>query len=268
MPRRSFAPTTVVVVAIALLSNLLSVTSNRVRRPPARVTSFVGLEGIGPIRLTTSQRSFTAPRRAVASAVASWRPPLTHIPAGNGRIALTFDDGPDPRWTGQVLALLRAYHLHATFCLIGEYVARYPALVRAIVAGGNTLCDHTWSHDEHLGKRPPAQIKAQLQLTYDAIVTASGGARPRYFRAPGGNWTPALIAETRAQGMMPLGWTVDPRDWSRPGAPAIVTGVLRGVRPGGIVLMHDGYGHREETVAALRQLLPALAARRLHSVAL
>lgn len=252
----------VIATTMALLDNLLSVSAGHPARPPATAASFVRLDLVG-----FTQQAAPAPRSS-APATAVWSQPLRHIPAEGGSIALTFDDGPDPRWTGQVLALLRAYHVHATFCLIGTYVAAHPALVRAIAAAGHTLCDHTWSHDEHVGGRPPAQITAQLGLTYDAIVTASGGVRPRYFRAPGGNWTPALIAATRALGMVPLGWSVDPRDWSRPGTPAIVSGVLRGLRAGDIVLMHDGYGRREQTVAALRQLLPMLAARHLHPVAL
>lgn len=194
--------------------------------------------------------------------------PLTRVSAVGGTIALTFDDGPDPRWTGQVLALLAEYRMHATFCLIGGYARKYPALVRQIVARGNSLCNHTFTHDEHVGSRPPPQLRADLESTSAAITTASGGAPPRYFRAPAGRWTPALLSESRAEGMTPLGWTVDPRDWAQPGTPAIVAAVLRSLRPGAIILMHDGFGHRDQSVAALRQLLPVLVARRLHSVAL
>ena len=193
---------------------------------------------------------------------------MRHINPAGGAIALTFDDGPDPRWTGQVLALLAQYHMHATFCLVGEYARQYATLVRQMVAAGHTLCNHTYRHDEHVGSRPPAEIRADLQTTYDAIVAASGGVAPRYFRAPAGVWSPALIAEARTEGMTPLDWAIDARDWQRPGVPAILHNILGDMQPGAIVLMHDGYGHREQTVAALRQLLPALTSRGLHSVAL
>lgn len=189
------------------------------------------------------------------------------IGAGGGAVALTFDDGPDPRFTPQVLALLATYHLHATFCMVGIHAREYPWLVRAVVAGGNSLCNHTYSHDEHLGRRTPAQIAADLRDTDDAIVAATG-RRPRFFRAPAGNWTPTLISAAGSDGMVPLGWSVDPRDWARPGVPSIVGTTLAELHPGGILLMHDGFGHREESVAALRLLLPALAARRMHPVPL
>jgi peptidoglycan/xylan/chitin deacetylase (PgdA/CDA1 family) len=176
---------------------------------------------------------------------------------------LTFDDGPDPRWTPAVLDLLRRYRMRATFCLVGEHVVEHPELVRRIAADGDALCDHTWSHDEALADRPQATIRAEMGRTYDAIVAASGGNRPRYFRAPGGRWSPAVVAEARRLRLRPLGWSVDPADWRRPPAVLITRRVLDGAVPGAIVLLHDGYGNRAATVAALRDILPALAARHL-----
>ena len=178
-------------------------------------------------------------------------------------MALTFDDGPDPRWTPAVLDLLHRYRVRATFCLVGEHVTEHPELVRRIAAQGHALCDHTWSHDEHLPDRPQATIRAEIDRTYSAIVTASGGVRPRYFRAPGGRWSPAVVAEARRLGLRPLGWSVDPADWRRPPAALITRRVLDQVAPGAVVLLHDGYGNRAATLAALRDILPALAARHL-----
>lgn len=174
--------------------------------------------------------------------------------------ALTFDDGPDPTWTPRVLQLLKAAHVHATFCLVGRRVAKYPALVRAIVAGGHALCNHSWSHDEKLAWRSPLDVQQELERT-QAAVRRAAGVTPRLFRAPGGVWSPGLMREARRQGMSPLEWNVDPRDWARPGTPAIVRGVLRSVRPGAVVLLHDGGGDRSQTVLALRVLLVALGAQ-------
>ena len=175
--------------------------------------------------------------------------------------ALTFDDGPDPLWTPRLLQLLRQAHVHATFCLVGRQAARYPALVRAIVAGGHALCNHSWSHDEQLATRSPEVVRAELARTQDAVRRATG-VTPRLFRAPGGVWSSGLVAEARRQGMSPLQWSVDPRDWTRPGTAAIVRDVLRQLRPGSVVLLHDGGGDRGQTLLALRLVFRALEPRR------
>jgi peptidoglycan/xylan/chitin deacetylase (PgdA/CDA1 family) len=94
------------------------------------------------------------------------------------------------------------------------------------------------------------------------VMAAAGGGVPvEWFRAPGGAWSPQIVELAATHGMQPLGWTVDPRDWARPGADAIVTFVQKEVRGGAIILLHDGGGPREQTVAALEQLIPWLADR-------
>lgn len=192
------------------------------------------------------------------------QPQIGHL-VSPGAVALTIDDGPDPTWTPKVLALLARAKVHATFCLIGRNAARYPALVRAIVAGGHTLCDHTWDHDEDLKVRPAGEIALDISRGADAIKAAAGVA-PTFFRAPGGNWSPAIEAEARRQHMTPLKWTVDPRDWSRPGEASILATIWQELRPGGVILMHDGGGDRSETVAALAVLLTRLPAMGYHFV--
>jgi peptidoglycan/xylan/chitin deacetylase (PgdA/CDA1 family) len=172
-------------------------------------------------------------------------------------VALTFDDGPSTPFTSEVLSLLAAHHAPAVFCLIGREATAHPDLVRAIVAAGDALCDHTEDHLDLLNVST-AVMKAQILDGHDAIVSASGGVAPIYFRAPGGNWSAAIEAEARAENMVPLHWTVDPRDWSRPGVDAIVDGVIDHLRPGGVVLLHDGGGDRSQTVAALARLLDEL----------
>ena len=180
-------------------------------------------------------------------------------------IALTFDDGPDPRWTPTVLQLLRAHQVRATFCLVGQHVAGHPELVRQIAADGHALCNHSWSHDEAMQRRSAASVSADLARTTRAI-TAAAGRPPQYYRAPGGNWAPTAVADADRQGLRLLGWTVDPYDWRRPPAAEITRRVLAGAQPGAIVLLHDGYGARGNTVAALRTLLAALSARQLRFV--
>lgn len=177
-------------------------------------------------------------------------------------VALTFDDGPDPRWTPTVLDLLRRHRVRATFCLVGRHVAEHPELVRRIAADGHLLCNHSWSHDAAMHLRSRATVRSDLERTNQAIAAAAGRP-PRYYRAPAGNWAAAAVAEASRLDLRLLGWSVDPFDWRRPAAAEITRRVLAGVAPGAIVLLHDGYGQRGGTVVALRTLLPALAARGL-----
>jgi peptidoglycan/xylan/chitin deacetylase (PgdA/CDA1 family) len=168
-------------------------------------------------------------------------------------VALTFDDGPDPRWTPQVLDLLARHHAVATFCLVGENATRHPELVRAIVDAGMQLCDHSHRHEID-PSRPGAG------MAHDDLATLAGTDVP-WFRAPGGVWSAAVQRAAADHGMRPLGWNVDSRDWTRPGVAAIVERVQQQVRPGAVALLHDGGGRRDQTVAALEELLPWLAAR-------
>jgi peptidoglycan/xylan/chitin deacetylase (PgdA/CDA1 family) len=186
---------------------------------------------------------------------------------GSRAVALTFDDGPDPTFTPQVLTLLRRYHVKATFCLVGQNAQAFPQLVRAIVADGHTLCNHSWQHDTGLGRRSKAAIRSDLERTNAAILRAAPGARVSYFRQPGGMWTSAVVAVAKQLGMSSLHWEVDPQDWRKPGAGSIVATVNAGTVRGAIVLLHDAGGDRRGTVTALRTILPNLT-RRFQLVAL
>lgn len=177
-------------------------------------------------------------------------------------VALTFDDGPDPRYTPQVLALLAQYRAVATFCMIGAQAARHPELVRTVVAAGLRLCDHTVTHDSHLVDLPEPQIEAEIvDGRADLLAAAGSDVTIDYFRAPAGRWSEPMRQIAARHGMKPLSWSVDPRDWSRPGVARIVTAVRQQVQPGAVIVMHDGGGRRDQTVAALAELLPWLVAQ-------
>jgi peptidoglycan/xylan/chitin deacetylase (PgdA/CDA1 family) len=183
------------------------------------------------------------------------------------QVALTFDDGPDAA-TPKILELLRRYGVKATFCVIGSSVQAHPEMVRQIVADGHSLCNHTFRHDLHLGTRSAATIRADLQQTSDAIHQATPGVPIRYFRHPGGNFTPASAAVAKELGMISLGWDVDPNDWNVSRFPVItartehVVSVVTGqAHPGAVILSHDGGGDRSATIAAYERLLPWLKAR-------
>jgi peptidoglycan/xylan/chitin deacetylase (PgdA/CDA1 family) len=157
---------------------------------------------------------------------------MARPPGSPPTVALTFDDGPDPRWTPEILDLLRRFGAVATFCVVGEQVVAHPDLVREIVADGHRLCDHTRTHDEGLPTRSAEDMADEVVGARADIAAAVEGASPTYFRAPGGNWSPDVLDLAVGSGMQPLGWSVDPRDWRRPGTSEIVEAVRRDVRPG------------------------------------
>ncbi|PXY30332.1 polysaccharide deacetylase [Prauserella coralliicola] len=177
-------------------------------------------------------------------------------------VALTFDDGPDPVYTPQVLDLLSEHDAVATFCMLGSEARRHPELVQEVLARGMRLCDHTVSHDRDLRTHSEQRITAEIVGGWTDLQIAAGRDVPiPYFRAPAGNWSERTSAVAARHGMRSLAWSVDSRDWTLPGAERIVTTVKEGVAPGAVVLLHDGGGEREQTVAALAELLPWLLAQ-------
>ncbi|MEU4551431.1 polysaccharide deacetylase family protein [Micromonospora violae] len=184
-----------------------------------------------------------------------------HATTGTPRLALTFDDGPDPRYTPQVLALLNEYDVRATFCVVGENAQNHPDLIQSIVDAGHTLCNHSWHHDVGLGTRSADAIRSDLLRTNAAIRAAVPNAPIVWYRQPGGAWTYPVVSVARQLGMTPLHWSVDPSDWDVPGAGKITATVLDQAEPGSVVLLHDAGGNRQGTVEALRRILPDLTAR-------
>ncbi|WP_329493933.1 polysaccharide deacetylase family protein [Kitasatospora herbaricolor] len=180
---------------------------------------------------------------------------------GGRTLVLTFDDGPGPA-TADVLDVLAQYGVKATFCQIGPQATANPAMVKRILAAGHRLCDHTVHHLQPFAALTHDQQAQEIGPAKDMIARAGGPGTPvPWFRAPGGGFTPANEQVAATFGMRSLTWTVDSLDWTKPGAAAIVAKVQSELRPGGVVLMHDGGGDRTETVAALRQLLPWLTAQ-------
>jgi peptidoglycan/xylan/chitin deacetylase (PgdA/CDA1 family) len=174
-------------------------------------------------------------------------------------VALTFDDGPHPEHTEQVLAVLRDKDVTATFCLVGAQVDSYPELAEAIVRDGHVVCNHTVSHDMSLRYKRADVIDAELDDTQAAILRAAPEAEIRYFRAPGGYFAENLNRAASDRGLTPLGWSVESNDWRKPGAGAIRDTVLSEAHPEAVVLLHDGGGDRSQTVAALPEIIDGLA---------
>ncbi|MFH8252216.1 bifunctional polysaccharide deacetylase/glycosyltransferase family 2 protein [Microbacterium sp. B2969] len=178
-------------------------------------------------------------------------------------VALTFDDGPDPEWTPQILRILREHGVHATFFVVGSAAIEHPDIVREIVADGNEIGVHTLTHVD-LGTLPEWARSLELGTT-QRVLAAASGVTTSLFRPPY-SATNAAVSDSACSAMQSAaddGYlsvlsTTDSRDWTRPGAQAIVDAAMPSGSHGEIVLMHDGGGDRSETVEALDALLTSL----------
>jgi len=171
-------------------------------------------------------------------------------------IALTFDDGPHPAYTPQLLAILKQNDVHATFFVVGEQAEKYPDLIRAEVAAGHSVGDHTYDHVS-LVKIPLEYVYTEISSCSDVIKSITGKA-PKLFRPPGGVYDEQVATAAEALGFKMVLWTDDPGDYSSPGAYKIEARTLDTVSNGGILLLHDGI---KETLQVLPQVIQRLKAR-------
>jgi peptidoglycan/xylan/chitin deacetylase (PgdA/CDA1 family) len=173
----------------------------------------------------------------------------------SGRTAyLTFDDGPNPTATDRILETLAAQGVPAAFFMVGAHVQRHPDIARRVVAAGHEVGNHT-QHHVKLHVRGPHRIRRELEEAHGAI-TMLAGSSPRAFRAPHGYRNPFVAPATHRLGYRVFGWTFGVWDSARPGADEIRRRVQTHLRPGAIVLLHDGDGYdpdgdRSQTAAAL-----------------
>jgi len=175
-------------------------------------------------------------------------------------VALSFDDGPDPRWTPTILQILKDENVKATFCTIGYLAARHPDLVKAEFDAGHTICDHSMNHPLNLPTKPHPQVVDQVDQAADVIRNIIG-ENPIFYRPPGGNLNQDIIDTAHQRGLRVLKWGVDPKDYTKPPAPVILARVEAKVGPGSVILLHDGGGDRSQTVAMLKQLIDELKKR-------
>jgi peptidoglycan/xylan/chitin deacetylase (PgdA/CDA1 family) len=235
---------------------------------------------LGGCTVTDSVRSSAAPRAPRPTRPAAIRPvvdrhprqhhetrpgrprteadeqPIRFIHDGHKAIALTIDDGPSPVYTPQVLRLLHRYRITAAFSMIGVNVLAYPHVAREVADAGHVIVNHT-QHHHNLAWMWPAAVADEIDWATDAIHRATGRV-PDMFRAPYGSWSQTVLQRCWQTGMTPLDWSVDPRDWSRPGVSAIIQNIMNNTRTGSIILEHDGGGNRSQTVAALQVVIPRL----------
>jgi cellulose synthase/poly-beta-1,6-N-acetylglucosamine synthase-like glycosyltransferase/peptidoglycan/xylan/chitin deacetylase (PgdA/CDA1 family) len=191
------------------------------------------------------------------------------IPRGGApgrRIALSFDDGPDPTWTPRIAALLLRLHVPAAFFVVGDRVARYPGIVSGLEKDGFEIGGHTFTHSD-LGGLPDWQRNLQVSMT-DSAIAGAAGVRPRFMRPPYSATAAAVDAadESAYVDVARGGYLIalsdfDGEDWRNPGVGKIVRDATPPGRRGGVVLLHDGGGDRSQTLAAIRRLVPLLRGR-------
>ncbi len=192
------------------------------------------------------------------------RPDSARLPART--VALTFDDGPDPRWTPQLLDVLKRHGAKATFFAVGARIAENPALARRIVAEGHEIGDHTYAHAD-LSALPEWRLRLEVSLTQKVLAGATGLhtrlVRPPYSSQPDAVTEPQLRAlrTLGAEGYLVALTDLDTKDWSRPGTERILRAALPQRGKGAVVMMHDSGGDRGQTVAAVDRLLTMLSER-------
>ena len=181
-------------------------------------------------------------------------------------VALTFDDGPDPRYTPQVLDILKSHGVKATFFLVGRHVEQYPGIARRIAEEGHSIGNHSYSHLNMILLSRNRAI-SEIERSEAAILKATG-ERPYLFRPPRGLGGPSVIELLRERKYTMVLWSLSSRDWIEPSYREIVSTVLRNVKNGDIILFHDSGsvieaqgGSRENTVRALPIIISELKKR-------
>lgn len=179
-------------------------------------------------------------------------------------VALTFDDGPYPPYTGEILDVLKENHILATFFVIGRNVEKHPELVQRIVDEGHQVGNHTYDHVDLL-KANRKTVEDEIDKTSNAVAAITGQA-PRIVRPPHGFRDPVVMEVMAARGLKVVEWSVMSRDWVNPGVEAIVDRTVSKVKNGSVILLHDGDGvaqaaSRAQTVEATRRIIRELTAQ-------
>jgi peptidoglycan/xylan/chitin deacetylase (PgdA/CDA1 family) len=223
----------------------------------------VGSEGVQAlVRLDDSGTPLDQPLLRYADA--GKHIPIPTMPL-KGKVALTFDDGPSPIYTPQVLAILKKMKVTATFFLVGEKVQQYPGLVRDIIAGGHAIGCHGQLHRD-LTTLSPAELQKEVQGC-QATLRSVTGLKPRCFRPPYNKTNAQVSAYIEAQGMRLQNKAINTWDWENPGVNKIVHCTLCLVRAGSVFIFHDGQLEREnhaQTVYVLPEIIRGIQKRGLH----
>ena len=226
---------------------------------PAQNKPVVPKEKVTP---SVADTSSVAPKESPQTALvpSSYKMPgisVSRVPLPEKLVALTFDDGPHPSLTPQLLDILKKHEVAVTFFVLGKNVRAYPQVVARAYQEGHEIASHSYSHPI-LSKSGAAKVKSELDSTAAAIESACG-VRPRVMRPPYGAMTQAQRQKVNQEyGYHIIFWDVDPLDWRRPGSGVVAQRLIQGAKPGSILLAHDIHAG---TVEAMDQAIAGLKAR-------
>ncbi|UOF90866.1 polysaccharide deacetylase family protein [Fodinisporobacter ferrooxydans] len=179
---------------------------------------------------------------------------VKHVKMKRKLVALTFDDGPDPRYTPKIIEELNKFGAKGTFFVIGMRAKRYPDLLKLEIANGDEIGNHSLNH------RLTKLIQIEDIEGCDQVVFDATNHHTRLFRPPGGFISKQILdsASKANETVVTWSWDEDSRDWSKPGVSKIVNRVLNHLHPGDIILFHDGGGKRDQTIEALPKILEGI----------
>ncbi|MEH2452947.1 polysaccharide deacetylase family protein [Nostoc sp.] len=206
----------------------------------------------------TKGLSYAIPPRFQGAIIAAAK-----LTQGEKVIALTFDDGPWPQSTEQVLNILKSNNIKGTFFVVGQNLKNYPEIGKQVVAQGHVIANHTWHHWYHFFNQQAAAY--EIDRTTDLIYQVTG-AKTNLFRPPGGIMHNGLAAYAKGQKYTVVMWSADSTDYKLPAVPKLINNVIKDCKPGGIVLMHDGGGNRSRTVQALPEIISYFRKQGYHFV--
>ncbi|MBE3551427.1 MAG: polysaccharide deacetylase family protein [Kyrpidia tusciae] len=220
----------------------------------AVVPTFPGHHSLAPTGDPKDHQSWNI---SASGSIPGQNAPIRTVQHSGQCIALTFDDGPHPIYTPQLLYILRKHRVRATFFLTGVQCEKHPSIVKRIAAEGHELGNHGYLH-ARLDKMSPESVAADIRRA-DQVIVRITGIWPHYFRPAGGVLTPTVLQAATQTGHPIAMWSVDPRDWVVGRDATAITAVVKDtVGPGRIVLFHDGGGNQPRMLEALDSLLDFL----------
>lgn len=176
-----------------------------------------------------------------------------------GTVALTFDDGPSPEYTPEILKILNDNHIHAVFFVEGQFAKKYPDLIKQIYADGDVVANHTMHH-VMLTKVSTKTMQAEISQVNEVVENIIG-VQPKCLRPPYGKHNQAVDAYAHSLNMAVLTWDWNSFDYDRPGVQKLTDWVLNHTHNQYVLLLHDGGGDRSQTVAALPAIIKGIEAK-------